>query len=352
MLRQAALPPTARLPTSHSDPTDPTPGPTIATPARGPVPETSSLLASLRIHKRTFEYRIPYSERVDREDFLAGFQEAFDSNSGVLRLFEQDGFRHSPLLKNAEGVAKRNQKCPQCVMKLQPPAAALDVPDVEELGEGGTLDPDKFGSKIRELVQYLRRELEDDPAHRFLVFIQWSDLAYLVTQVLNTFGIVTARLKNGFVHRETALRRFRSGLELGEENAVGGREGEGGGVDEDADDVEAVAADVKGKRKARVVGAAAEEKSRKEKSARVLMLSAKDSVSGLNLTEATHCIILHPFHDSKEAHAIAAKKQGVARTLRNCQTKTVKIVRFVVENTNEQEMHERRVATLTLNDVV
>ncbi|KAJ3078894.1 hypothetical protein HDU99_000327 [Rhizoclosmatium hyalinum] len=84
----------------------------------------------------------------------------------------------------------------------------------------------------------------------------------------------------------------------------------------------------------------------KYKAVKVLMLSAKDSVSGLNLTEATHCIIMHPFHDNKEDYAIGAEKQGVARTLRNGQTKTVKIVRFVVERTVEQEMHDRRVDKL------
>ncbi|KAJ3061860.1 hypothetical protein HDU98_002252 [Podochytrium sp. JEL0797] len=83
------------------------------------------------------------------------------------------------------------------------------VSAVEEVGEGGMLDPDKFGSKIREL---------------------WSDLADLVTQALNTFGIVTARLKTG--------------LDLDGDEAFRGREG----VDKNADVVEEVVVDVKGKR--------------------------------------------------------------------------------------------------------
>ncbi|KAI8614139.1 hypothetical protein BC830DRAFT_1169682 [Chytriomyces sp. MP71] len=56
--------------------------------------------------------------------------------------------------------------------------------------------------------------------------------------------------------------------------------------------------------------------------------------------------------DGPEAQAVGAEKQGVAGTMRIGQTKTVKIVRFVVKNTVEQEMHNRRKEMFTLNYVV
>ncbi|KAJ3399872.1 hypothetical protein HDU80_007487 [Chytriomyces hyalinus] len=283
----------------------------------------------------------------------------------------------------AEKVAKVVRTCPHCkaamtpekLMKLQPPANAIAVPEsVEETGDGDTLDPDKFGSKIRELVQYLQREMDADTSHRFLVFIQWSDLADLVTQALNTFGIVTARLKNGFQHREAALRQFRAGLEseVAKNETIGSACVEEREMVQELDDFEKensegeeyqpgeddeFGSDSKRKRKRATRRVGKEKKkptstSKRNPPSRVLILSAKDSVSGLNLTEATHCIILHPFHDIKEAHAVGAEKQGVARTLRNGQTKTVKIVRLVVENTIEQDMHDRRAPTMTLNDVI
>ncbi|KAI9349599.1 SNF2 family N-terminal domain-containing protein [Obelidium mucronatum] len=409
----------------------------------------------------------------------------------------------------AEGVADRNMKCPQCMapisrdqlMKLKPPAAVVEAPENADVDhDEDKLDPNKFGSKIHELVQYLQREMAACDSHRFIVFIQWSDLADLVTQALNTFGIATARLKSGWAQREGALKRFRAGLSTpsivndtdgsgdvgsssssssldgasplvemeeadGKAKAVKGtrkkkqpslpaaaasetahvelpigakrkrkpimviRDDDDSETDvgatrknEDSDfepvladnleDVEVATAvvvnDTKGKRKAVFEEPPAKRVTRgrskktefvdsdsefesdgdlgdmdleaegleeemkkvkvktkkdvkgkgkavqleeppvkiKTKAVKVLMLSAKDSVSGLNLTEATHCIILHPFHDAKEEYAIGAEKQGVARTLRNGQTKTVKIVRFVVDHTVEQEMHERRVDKL------
>ncbi|KAJ3280728.1 DNA helicase rad5 [Rhizoclosmatium sp. JEL0117] len=376
----------------------------------------------------------------------------------------------------AEGVANRNQKCPQCMMpirrdqlmKLQPPTAALEAPEPsaeqKENDDGDKLDPDKFGSKIRELVEYLQREMAENDNNRFLVFIQWSDLADLVSQALNTFGIATARLKSGWTQREAALKQFRAGLpessfakdDQVEAEAKAEAECDEEKIEEIAElkpkavKVKPVKKDVKGKnravpldldltevqplpprratRKAKataIIGSESEEPEPKEdvaeikkrarratsskarpakkqrkkaddseddfgvgsddgdvqeddefdesavvsktskkrpvlndvesksvkreqkyKAVKVLMLSAKDSVSGLNLTEATHCIIMHPFHDNKEDYAIGAEKQGIARTLRNGQTKTVKIVRFVVERTVEQEMHDRRVDKL------
>ncbi|ORY41686.1 hypothetical protein BCR33DRAFT_337916 [Rhizoclosmatium globosum] len=70
----------------------------------------------------------------------------------------------------AEGVVNHNQKCPQCmtsirrdqIMKLRPPAPAMEVPgpsvEQKENDDGDKLDPDKFGSKIRELVEYLNEK--------------------------------------------------------------------------------------------------------------------------------------------------------------------------------------------------
>ncbi|KAJ3103032.1 hypothetical protein HK100_004267 [Physocladia obscura] len=224
---------------------------------------------------------------------------------------------HVLCLECAGEVARKNGHCPECrfavavnqLIELHPPAPKLLAPEIESCeSDEDKLDPDKFGSKIRELVKYLQIEMARDVNFRFIVFIQFSDLADLVSKALNTFGIGTARLKSGWPQRENALKKFRSGLPGAK--SCNSRE-----------------------------------------AVKVLMLSAKDSVSGLNLIEATHCIILHPFHAEKEEYAIAAEKQGVARTLRNGQTKTVKIVRFVVEKTVEQEIHNSRIKKLVLNDV-
>jgi SNF2 family DNA or RNA helicase len=72
----------------------------------------------------------------------------------------------------------------------------------------------------------------------------------------------------------------------------------------------------------------------------ILILSSEDSVSGLNLTEASHVVIFHPFLvDSKGEHdkgdgdfdadtkmALSFEKQGIARAWRSGQLKQVEVV--------------------------
>ncbi|KAJ3124742.1 DNA helicase rad5 [Nowakowskiella sp. JEL0407] len=241
----------------------------------------------------------------------------------------------------AKEVVKATHECPTCrertnltsIMKLSAPVEKFDDPVVKKYYKGvGRLDPNMFGSKIRELVNYIYTEAKSSRTARFIIFIQFGNLAKIVSEALHTYGINNVRLVSGWRHRESALRRFRDSV-IREETEEATHEGKS-----------------KGKRKAEAVegGPSKTIKTEEDKVAKpddavkVLILSAQDSVSGLNLTEASHCIILHPFHADNEEHAMAAEVQGLARVLRHGQKKTVKIVRFVVQNTIEEEIHSRR----------
>ncbi|KAJ1561952.1 DNA helicase rad5 [Nowakowskiella sp. JEL0078] len=261
----------------------------------------------------------------------------------------------------ASDVVKIQKKCPICrgvvadgqIMKTNAPPVEEILPE-EPVNDDSSqkLNPNKFGSKIRELVSYLQRTMDESESHRFIVFIQFSDLADLVSKALNTYGIETARLKRGWADREKALKKFRAGLTIPEHDKTNVGASAVNDINEKSENEVAEPkneeVDVhpkldKGKRRA---DSDLEQPTKKipkfDKPVKVLMLSARDSVSGLNLTEASHCIILHPFYSNIEDYAIASEKQGVARVLRNGQKKVVKIVRFVVDNTVEQEIHDRR----------
>ncbi|KAJ3113246.1 DNA helicase rad5 [Physocladia obscura] len=294
----------------------------------------------------------------------------------------------------AQDAVRTNGRCPNCreqigvgaIMKVLPPSAMKAIEAELEAGkaeideidlESQHLDPNMFGSKIREVVKYLKEETAKSENYRFIVFIQFSDLADLVSAALKTYGITTVRLARGWQQRERALRLFRAGLTPGVDATSGLSSNPSEEIPTVNSRVEPVLnvkgklvfdepdSKSKGKRKAEVVFGEeppaakvtklehvsstgdkemTENSPKSEKPVKVLMLSARDSVSGLNLTEASHCIVLHPFHSHIEAYAIASEKQGVARVLRNGQTKVVKIVRFYVENTVEAEMHANRVA--------
>ncbi|KAJ3238767.1 hypothetical protein HDU78_003330 [Chytriomyces hyalinus] len=137
-------------------------------------------------------------------------------------------------------------KCPSCrqpiqageIMRVQPPAPDV-APDNDANGEqdgegsdgGEKLDPDmvtvvsflsmvskgipkchqnhyQFGSKIREMVKYIRQETEKLDEHRFILFIQFSDLADLVSAALNPCGVFPARIKRGWRERENAPKFY------------------------------------------------------------------------------------------------------------------------------------------------
>jgi SNF2 family DNA or RNA helicase len=87
----------------------------------------------------------------------------------------------------------------------------------------------------------------------------------------------------------------------------------------------------------------------------ILILSWEESVSGLNLTEASHVVIFHPFlvegygkqmdgdkFDEDTRMAISFEKQGILRAWRFGQTKKVEVVRFLTRDSIEDELATQR----------
>jgi SNF2 family DNA or RNA helicase len=87
----------------------------------------------------------------------------------------------------------------------------------------------------------------------------------------------------------------------------------------------------------------------------ILILSSEDSVSGLNLTEASHVVIFHPFlvdgngkhtdgdeFDADTKMALSFEKQGIARAWRSGQEKQVEVVRFLTKDSIEEELAKQR----------
>ena len=73
---------------------------------------------------------------------------------------------------------------------------------------------------------------------------------------------------------------------------------------------------------------------------RVIMLSLENAASGINLTEATHIILIDPISGSKE-EAYAIENQAIARACRLGQNKSIKIIRLIIKDTIEHELYKR-----------
>ncbi|KAJ3347247.1 hypothetical protein GGF32_007005, partial [Allomyces javanicus] len=116
----------------------------------------------------------------------------------------------------------------------------------------------KYGSKIKALVQFVRRVLRTDPTAKLILFSQFHRLTALMSKEFSEFGIKNAGLMGGnMLSKRRAVSLFRN-----------------------------------------------------DPGVKVLFLSAEDSVSGLQLTEANHVVIVHPFLGASEAMARAYEMQG------------------------------------------
>lgn len=79
---------------------------------------------------------------------------------------------------------------------------------------------------------------------------------------------------------------------------------------------------------------------------KVILLSLEKAASGTNLVEATHVVLLDPMSGTVE-EARAYENQAIGRAYRQGQTQRVTVVRFIVNDTAEQDLYQRNKSTST-----
>lgn len=73
---------------------------------------------------------------------------------------------------------------------------------------------------------------------------------------------------------------------------------------------------------------------------KVMLLTLDRTASGTNLVEASHVVLLDPLESSYE-EVQAAEKQAIGRACRQGQKKKVKVVRFIVKDSVEEDLYWR-----------
>jgi SNF2 family DNA or RNA helicase len=201
-----------------------------------------------------------------------------------------------------EGAIKRNPKCPLCAQPLKQPTDILRInrsanrESNAEQDELKHLDTSKYSSKMVAVYRYITSLLgaNDEGAAtrpaRIILFLQYGDLANFMSESLKQLGVKHVRVVGNVFQRQNAIAQFT-----------------------ESEDV------------------------------RLIMLSSENSVSGINLTQATHIILMHPFWSDKgEDVDLAYEKQGISRAYRFGLQHPLKIVRFAVKGTVEEEITLRR----------
>lgn len=153
-----------------------------------------------------------------------------------------------------------------------------------------TLDTSKYSSKLMGVYRYITELIESDKNARIILFLQFKDLTDFMAKSFKELKVECARVSGTVFQRQNAIAKFKESQDT-----------------------------------------------------RLIMMSSEDSVSGINLTEATHVILLHPFYtDTGEAVDLAYEKQGISRAYRFGLNHPLKIVRFAVRGTIEEQITLRR----------
>ena len=139
-----------------------------------------------------------------------------------------------------------------------------------------------FGSKITKIIDEIKALA---PNEKVILFANWEKLLHTIGYALDTNNINHVYIKGNVSVRDKAIHDFQ-----------------------------------------------------KNPAIKAILLSSVYGASGVNLTEATHVFIVHPFYGD-DGHQY--EKQAIGRAYRTGQTKKVMVSFFITQNTIEQELWEK-----------
>lgn len=189
-------------------------------------------------------------------------------------------------------------KCPYCLYEIPNKKSILRLkPDIDGndnlkvVGdETKEVDSSNYGSKLASLYQYVKKVLDESDDNRIILFLQYKTLSDFISKTLREINIDHVRVGGNVFQRTNSINTFKSCREC-----------------------------------------------------RIVLMSSEDSVSGINMTEATHVILLHPFWTGKgEEVDLAYEKQGISRAYRGGLDHPLKVIRFAVKGTIDEELTKRR----------
>jgi SWI/SNF-related matrix-associated actin-dependent regulator of chromatin subfamily A3 len=177
---------------------------------------------------------------------------------------------------------RAQKKCPTCRHDLAErqisPCATLMKGAQEE-------DPEKtkFGSKIVAIRDVLRK-IHAESDEQSIVFIQFASIFDSMRKALEKVGIKAFTLGGSVASRTQTIDAF------------------------------------------------------KQTPKSVLLLSLEQDVSGMNLVNANHCLLVHPLFSDSTEEASRFETQAIGRICRQGQTKRCFIYRFVTKGTIEEDI--------------
>lgn len=136
-----------------------------------------------------------------------------------------------------------------------------------------------FGTKISKIIEEINLLKNNE---KVIIFAQWDQLLHTIGFALQSNNIRHVYIKGNINVRDRAIREFQTNPQI-----------------------------------------------------KAILLSSVYGASGVNLTEATHVYIVHPFYGSE---GLQYEKQAIGRSHRTGQTQKVTVTFFITQNTVEQEL--------------
>lgn len=184
-------------------------------------------------------------------------------------------------------IIKRTGKCAMCRSTIVVKDCHVVKKEDDDGDKKEETNINKWGTKTARLVEYLGEVLEN-PDNRVIVFSQFQNMLKLLSKVFYDQSINHLMLQGNASVVNSRIRKFKL-----------------------------------------------------DPSIRVVLLCSENSASGLNLTEATHMVLMDTLdcNNPKTAHMI--EEQAIGRSVRIGQKVQVKIKRFVMAETIEEDFLDR-----------
>jgi SNF2 family DNA or RNA helicase len=136
------------------------------------------------------------------------------------------------------------------------------------------------------LIHYFKNDFQKNPQDCAIIYSQWDTLLKNIQTTLKQNGIASSCCKGNVFQKKNAVEKFRE----------------------------------------------------KSKGMRILLLSTKFAASGLDLMEANKIILFDPVYGTEKfKHGIEA--QAIGRASRIGQKRTIEVIRFLMKDTIEEEIH-------------
>lgn len=183
-----------------------------------------------------------------------------------------------------------SETCPQCRF----PISKDDFKIINRLNSRDTQPPSLYGSKIDKMVQLIQAIIVNKNRGKIIIYAQWNHFIDIISKALEEYKLDTVRIKGSILQCENSIAKFKT-----------------------------------------------------SKTHNIILLSSDDTLSGLDLPEASDIILAHPlygYENGKYSYKSVYKnqQQAIGRTLRIGQTRHVRVHHMIVEGTIENKLYEEQ----------